>query len=219
MPCLHRPSCHAIMGVLPSTQPVATLGSSFILSSFDVASVARVGLVKCKPPFRRLMNPHFAAVIHANSVAWIVCSICNEMNKVGLQRSVACAWHNGVHLNGLAHDNHANHQRRCVNCNHVHKSSRGVAHHHACSSCRPPSNRTPTSAKPDAIRKKRADRASTMPKACINGTPIKNVSDFRHLGTQQEANASTDFDVHTRLNLARVRFNGIYCQPCLSRQR
>ena len=28
--------CHA-MGVLPSTQPVATLGSSFILSSFDVA--------------------------------------------------------------------------------------------------------------------------------------------------------------------------------------
>jgi len=25
------------MGVLPSTQPVATLGSSFILSSFDVA--------------------------------------------------------------------------------------------------------------------------------------------------------------------------------------
>ena len=27
--------CHA-MGVLPSTQPVATLGSSFILSLFDV---------------------------------------------------------------------------------------------------------------------------------------------------------------------------------------
>ena len=48
-------------------------------------------------------------------------------------------------------------------------------------------------------------------KACINGTPMKYVSNFRHLGTQQEANASTDFDVHARLNLARVRFNEMYC--------
>ena len=53
-----------------------------------------------------------------------------------------------------------------------------------------------------------------MPKACIDGTPIKNVSNFRCLGTQQEANASTDFDVHTRLNLAShviVRFNEMHC--------
>ena len=33
--CIACALCHA-MGVLPSTQPVATLGSSFILSSFDM---------------------------------------------------------------------------------------------------------------------------------------------------------------------------------------
>ena len=31
------PLLYHTMGVLPSTQPVATLGSSFILSSFDMA--------------------------------------------------------------------------------------------------------------------------------------------------------------------------------------
>ena len=34
------------MGVLPSTQPVATLGSSFILSSFDVACTCCVPYVE-----------------------------------------------------------------------------------------------------------------------------------------------------------------------------
>ena len=37
--------CHT-MGVLPSTQPVATLGSSFILSSFDMACTCCVPYVE-----------------------------------------------------------------------------------------------------------------------------------------------------------------------------
>ena len=35
------------MGVLPSTQPVATLGSSFILSSFDMACACCVPVGRC----------------------------------------------------------------------------------------------------------------------------------------------------------------------------
>ena len=35
------------MGVLPSTQPVATLGSSFILSSFDMACACCVPFGWC----------------------------------------------------------------------------------------------------------------------------------------------------------------------------
>ena len=49
----HTISYHTIlyhtMGVLPSTQPVATLGSSFILSSFDVACTCCVPYVRTIP--------------------------------------------------------------------------------------------------------------------------------------------------------------------------
>ena len=142
--------------------------------------------------------------------SWEPAANVDQSPDANKNHAVALYWEKNPHAI-FNDDNHANHQRRCVNCNHACKSSRGVAHHQACSSCRPPSNHTPTSAKPDAMRKKRADRASAMPKACINGTQMKNVSNFRHLGTQQEANASTDFDVHARLNLARVRFNEMHC--------
>ena len=36
--------------VLPSTQPVATVGSSFVLSSFELIWLAHVGLVEPRLP-------------------------------------------------------------------------------------------------------------------------------------------------------------------------
>ena len=79
------------MGVLPSTQPVATLGSSFILSSFDMACT-------CCVPYVRREATAFGVGVN------IDCDDCNDDGRtspgsaIAMERgeaSTVCmsAWH------------------------------------------------------------------------------------------------------------------------------
>ena len=65
------------MGVLPSTQPVATLGSSFILSSFDVACAC------CVPFGWRCWGvgwPYHNRIYHAKVTSEPHCISCTDMD-------------------------------------------------------------------------------------------------------------------------------------------
>ena len=57
--------CHT-MGVLPSTQPVATRGSSFILSSFDMACTCCVPVGRCCSPYHTILGPFVRQTVGEN---------------------------------------------------------------------------------------------------------------------------------------------------------